>query len=165
MSRAASILMTRDEIRTELGWSEDMIRRLLQIPDAPASIRGKHTSDRYCRQRVLATAQTREARVGISSAEDRRRLYTQIPENTDLLITHGPPYGILDSVPESEVHSGCRELFDAVIRVRPKLHVFGHVHGAHGIFGSDETIFVNAALMSSFGGLDKDPIVLKISRK
>jgi Icc-related predicted phosphoesterase len=107
------------------------------------------------------------AAFGISSAEDRRRLYTQIPENTDLLITHGPPYGILDSAPDSDskVHSGCRELFEVVIRVRPKLHVFGHVHGAHGIFGTDETTFVNAALMSSFGGLDKDPIVLKISRK
>jgi predicted phosphohydrolase len=105
------------------------------------------------------------AAFGISSAEDRRRLYTQIPENTDILITHGPPYGILDSAPDSKVHSGCRELFDAVIRVRPKLHVFGHVHGAHGIFGTDETTFVNAALMSSFGGLDKDPIVLEISRK
>ena len=64
MSRATSILMTMDEIREELGWSDDMVRRLLRIPDAPASIRGKHTSDRYYRERVLATAQTREARVG-----------------------------------------------------------------------------------------------------
>ncbi len=38
-------------------------------------------------------------------------------------------------------------------------------HGAHRTFRGDETIFVNAALMSNFGGLDKDPIVLKISRK
>jgi hypothetical protein len=56
--------MTTDEIREELGWSDDMVRRLLRIPDAPASRRGKHTFDRYYRERVLATAQTREARVG-----------------------------------------------------------------------------------------------------
>jgi hypothetical protein len=63
MRRATCTLMTGDEIRTELGWSDDMIRCLLQIPDAPASIRGKHRCDRYYRERVLATAQTREARV------------------------------------------------------------------------------------------------------
>jgi hypothetical protein len=58
MGRAAPILMTRDEIRTELGWSDEMVRRLLQIPDAPASRRGKHKCDRYSRDRVLAAAQT-----------------------------------------------------------------------------------------------------------
>ena len=58
MSRAASILMTADEIRAELGWSDDMVRRLLRIPDAPSSMRGKHKCDRYNRDRVLAAAQT-----------------------------------------------------------------------------------------------------------
>ena len=58
MGRAASILMTMDEIRTELGWSDEMVRRLLQIPDAPASKRGRHKCDRYSRDRVLAVAQT-----------------------------------------------------------------------------------------------------------
>jgi hypothetical protein len=56
--RAAPILMTGDEICTELGWSDEMVRRLLQIPDAPASLRGKHKVDRYSRDRVLADAQT-----------------------------------------------------------------------------------------------------------
>jgi hypothetical protein len=58
MRKAPSILMTRDEIRVELGWSDDMVRRLLRIPDAFASIRGKHKCDRYNRDRVLAAAQT-----------------------------------------------------------------------------------------------------------
>ena len=62
MSGAPSILMTADEIRAELGWSDDMVRRLLRIPDAPASIRGKHKCDRYNRDRVLAAAQTTEGR-------------------------------------------------------------------------------------------------------
>ena len=58
MCRARSILMTTDEIRAELGWSNDMVRRLLRIPDAPASIRGKHKCDRFNRDRVLAAALT-----------------------------------------------------------------------------------------------------------
>jgi Icc-related predicted phosphoesterase len=105
------------------------------------------------------------AAFGMSSAEDRRRLYAQIPEDTDVLVTHGPPYGILDSTPESGFHSGCRELFDAVMRVKPTLHVFGHVHGAYGIFQTDDTVFVNAALIGRHGDLDKRPIALKIGRK
>ena len=102
---------------------------------------------------------------GLSSAEDRKRLYARIPEDTDVLITHGPPFGILDSGPDSGLHSGCRELFDAVMRVRPKLHVFGHVHGAHGIFQTDHTTFVNAALLGIHGDLDKSPLVFQMTRR
>jgi Icc-related predicted phosphoesterase len=102
---------------------------------------------------------------GMASAEDRKRLYAQIPDDTDVLVTHGPPYGILDSTPESGFHSGCRELFDAVMRVKPKLHVFGHVHGAYGIFQTDDTTFVNAALLGVHGDIENAPIVLQITRK
>jgi len=99
---------------------------------------------------------------GLSSAEDRRQLYAQIPENTDILVTHGPPFGILDSAPHSGLHSGCRELLDAVMRVQPKLHVFGHVHGAHGILQTNQTTFVNAALLGVDGDLDQRPVSLRM---
>jgi Icc-related predicted phosphoesterase len=100
---------------------------------------------------------------GMSSAGERRRLYAEIPEDTDILVTHGPPYRLLDS-PESGVHAGCRELFDAVMRVKPRLHVFGHVHKAYGIFQTHDTTFVNAALLGPNGDIDKAPIVLRMSR-
>jgi Icc-related predicted phosphoesterase len=102
---------------------------------------------------------------GLSPSEDRRRLYAQIPEDIDVLVTHGPPYGILDSSPDSGMHSGCRELFDAVMRVRPKLHVFGHVHGAHGIFVTDHTTFVNACLHGVDFGLDRSPHVFRLTKR
>jgi len=105
------------------------------------------------------------AAFGISSAEERRRMYAQIPDDTDVLVTHSPPYGILDTAPGSGLHSGCRELFDAVMRVKPRLHVFGHVHGAYGIFQTDDTVFVNAALLGPHGDIDKPPIVLRMSRR
>lgn len=102
---------------------------------------------------------------GMSSADDRRRLYARIPQETDVLITHGPPFGILDATPCSELHSGNRELFDAVTRVRPRLHIFGHIHGANGIFTTDHTMFANAALFGQSGDLDAKPIVLSIGRQ
>lgn len=105
------------------------------------------------------------AAFGMPSAGDRRRLYAKIPRNADILVTHGPPYGILDAVPNSEFHSGCRELLDAVMRIRPKLHVFGHVHSAHGIFQTNDTTFVNAALLGPDGDLHQRPIVLRMKKQ
>jgi len=49
-----------------------------------------------------------------------------IPDGTDVLITHGPPKCHLD------MNNGCIDLLDALWRVKPKLHVFGHIHAARG---------------------------------
>ena len=99
------------------------------------------------------------------SAEERRRLYATIPGDTDILISHGPPRGILDRAPGSSFHAGDRELLDAVNRVKPRLHVFGHVHGAHGLFATRETLFANAALLGPDGDIDKEPIVLRMEQR
>jgi len=59
-------MMTREEIRTEFGWTEDMIHSLLPIPDSPHAWRNKHTggytSGLYHRDRVLAVAQSTAGR-------------------------------------------------------------------------------------------------------
>lgn len=45
----------------------------------------------------------------------------------DLLLTHGPPFGILDTNRKGE-HSGSKALLNLVERVKPKVHIFGHIH-------------------------------------
>jgi hypothetical protein len=55
-------------------------------------------------------------------------IWSSIPLQTDVLITHGPPAYHLDSGA-----SGCVALLHAVGRIRPKLHVFGHIHTARGV--------------------------------
>jgi Icc-related predicted phosphoesterase len=101
---------------------------------------------------------------GVRSAEERRRLYAKIPGDTDILITHGPPFGHGDCDPPSNVHLGDPELFEAVERVRPRLHLFGHIHGGYGIYESEHTTFVNAALLGPGGDIDKEPIVIRMTR-
>jgi hypothetical protein len=54
--------------------------------------------------------------------------HNSVLEDTDILITHGPPRGHLDLL-----HLGCMHLLRELWRVRPKLHVFGHIHGGAGI--------------------------------
>ena len=101
----------------------------------------------------------------VKSAEDRRHLFGRIPDATDVLISHAPPYGILDAGPGSQVHGGDRELLHAVVRVRPRLHCFGHIHGAESLFITEQTVFANAALLGADGSLLKKPIVLRMSRR
>lgn len=73
--------------------------------------------------------------------EDIRRHWDMIPNDTDVLITHGPAYGILDNVhpsmlgPERDEHQGCKDLADALERVMPKVHCFGHIHNGYGTMG------------------------------
>lgn len=81
-----------------------------------------------------------------------RARWDLIPAGTDVLVTHGPPYGHGDLArgftgPHPRA-VGCAELLAAVRRVRPRLHVFGHIHEGHGLTRSDEldgTLFANAA--------------------
>jgi Icc-related predicted phosphoesterase len=102
---------------------------------------------------------------GLSSEKDRKRLYGQIPQDIDVLITHGPPFGILDTAPISGLHEGCRELLDAVEWVRPKLHVFGHIHTAYGVFRTEHTTFVNASRLGLDNVPDKAPFVFEMTSK
>ncbi|MGC1780982.1 MAG: metallophosphatase domain-containing protein [Acidobacteriaceae bacterium] len=101
---------------------------------------------------------------GLSSEPDRVRLYSEIPAEADILITHSPPFGILDRPAGSSEHQGCPALLDRVRELKPKLHVFGHVHGSRGTFSTDETLFVNAALLGIDGDIDANPIVIQILR-
>ena len=102
---------------------------------------------------------------GLSSAKDRKRLYRQIPQDIDVLVSHGPPFGILDTAPISGLHEGCQELLDAVLRVQPKLHVFGHIHTAYGVFPTEHTTFVNASRLGLHDDSDKAPFVFEMTSR
>lgn len=93
-------------------------------------------------------------------------LYADIPTGLDVLITHSPPLGVLDSsvqyggVPrEAPIAIGSAALRDrlyGMVRAdRPRLHVFGHEHDARGVFCDQElgTVFVNAAAVNGDQGV------------
>jgi Icc-related predicted phosphoesterase len=75
------------------------------------------------------------------------RHWSHVPDDTDILVTHGPPYGVLDTVGFNSEHLGDTALRVAVRRVKPDFHIFGHIHGGRG-FDDFGTIFVNAAVIS-----------------
>jgi Icc-related predicted phosphoesterase len=99
---------------------------------------------------------------GKSRAEDCKKHWAQIPEDLDILVTHGPPLGILDQGPGSERHEGCPELREAVLLARPQLHVFGHIHAGYGTLRTSDTLFVNASLLDEDGGVSRKPVVIDL---
>lgn len=95
----------------------------------------------------------------------RDRMFTywdEIPEDTDILVTHGPPKGILDltmydtragATGTSFFQCGCKSLLERVKVVEPKYHIFGHIHTESECPNSGmlkiqncNTTFVNAAV-------------------
>jgi Icc-related predicted phosphoesterase len=77
--------------------------------------------------------------------------WKKIPEGIDILVTHTPPYGFLDIPTSGGMHLGCPHLRNELNRIRPRLHVFGHIHASHGTHQEGTTQLVNAAVA---GGLD-----------
>ena len=73
-----------------------------------------------------------------------RKKWDLIPAQVDVLITHTPPYGVLDQTVEGE-SVGCEELLAATQRTRPRLHVFGHVHHGYGVRRLGRMLQVNAS--------------------
>jgi Icc-related predicted phosphoesterase len=92
-----------------------------------------------------------------------RKYWDRVPLGTDVLITHGPPYGTLDKRQILGSRFGCKDLIQAVLRVKPKLHVFGHVHGGYGQeLGPNGTCMVNCAVVNEEYVLTNAPTVVSL---
>jgi hypothetical protein len=71
-----------------------------------------------------------------------------IPDNTDILITHGPSFGTLDTVTgRQHDHLGCELLAQRIEVIKPKIHVCGHIHSGYGYEFKNGTHFFNAAVL------------------
>lgn len=100
--------------------------------------------------------------------DDIASVWAEIPDDVNVLITHGPPYGILDQVKmlgssNFGEHVGCEDLLKRVGELKSlKLHVFGHIHEEHGQIERDGVIFVNASQLDERYKHVNSPIVVEI---
>jgi Icc-related predicted phosphoesterase len=91
----------------------------------------------------------------IRGSEEMKAKWDAIPSNTDILVTHGPPFGHLDIPGEGRsIRVGCETLRFRIDEIRPKIHVFGHIHECGGMI-KDETevpvkgmVSLNASLLN-----------------
>jgi len=105
---------------------------------------------------------------------DRKKLkkyWDQIPINTDILITHGPPMGIGDGVikinpmkGEQQIEKvGCLELYKKIQKLNQlKLHVFGHIHQSYGITIFNKVNYINASICTESYKPLNSPIIIEL---
>ena len=79
--------------------------------------------------------------------EDIEKHVSKIPPDVDILISHGPPYGILDANVNGQ-HCGCPSLLAKIEKIKPKLLICGHIHEAYGQRLIGQTTFINASLLN-----------------
>jgi Icc-related predicted phosphoesterase len=84
-----------------------------------------------------------------------------IPDDTDVLITHGPSAGILDTNEQGD-HLGCIQLLKRVRVIKPQVHVFGHIHTGYGNIKKGNTRFINASVVNDRYELMNKPIVFEL---
>ena len=95
--------------------------------------------------------------------EEISKEWDKIPVNTDILVTHGPCFGILDYIPGEQVPKGCESLLLKVQEIKPKLHIFGHLHHDGGkIQKVGETTFINAAVLDDNYKFKNNPVEITL---
>jgi Icc-related predicted phosphoesterase len=73
--------------------------------------------------------------------------WNKIPEDTDILITHGPAFGYRDVVTGRTDRLGCDDLRMRIEEIKPKFHVCGHIHTGYGYAWNENTYFFNASVL------------------
>lgn len=94
--------------------------------------------------------------------------YDKIPYNTDILITHSPPYSALDEIENYSTgkiqNVGSVSLAESVRKIKPKLHVFGHIHEGYGKDSQSfyPTLCINASHVDRYYNPINNPIRIQL---
>lgn len=89
--------------------------------------------------------------------------WAAIPDDTDVLITHCPPYSIFDWSIYDKIHTGSPSLYKEVAeRIKPKVHIFGHIHSGYGIKVIENTTFINASNLDEDYMCVNSPVIFNI---
>jgi len=76
------------------------------------------------------------------------QVWNNVPEFTDILISHGPPFGYCDMVVNENINLGCQLLINRIKTIKPKINIFGHIHSGYGYKFDGDTHFINASVLN-----------------
>jgi Icc-related predicted phosphoesterase len=80
-----------------------------------------------------------------------------IPNDTDILVTHGPPQNILDRTAYGEF-VGCENLKSRIQEVKPRIHAFGHIHEGYGELLKGSVRYINASVLNLRYQMSNEPV-------
>lgn len=88
-----------------------------------------------------------------------------IPDDTDVLITHMPPKGTCDlaNYGKGPEHRGNATLAELLKKLHPTCHLFGHEHDAYGKTIKENVIYSNACVVDSRYNLINNPTIININ--
>lgn len=81
------------------------------------------------------------------NSDKLKEVWSNIPVDTDILVTHGPPHGYCDIVKGKSERLGCELLRARINELKPKIHIFGHIHTGYGYYFNGDTHFINASVL------------------
>ena len=91
-----------------------------------------------------------------------KKLFMDIPEDTDILITHNPPYGFGDTVMNQPYHLGSESLMDRINVVKPQIHIFGHIHTGKKYTKNNGTDYFNVSILDEDYHIAYKPTIINI---
>lgn len=94
------------------------------------------------------------------NGEELKAKWDMIPMDTDILLTHGPAWGHLDTVVGQTENLGCELLSQRIEAIRPKIHVCGHIHTGYGYKFDGQTHFFNAAVLNERYDFTQKPMTV-----
>jgi len=92
--------------------------------------------------------------------DELKEKWNDVSANTDILITHGPAWGHLDTVKGQSVPLGCELLTERIDELKPKIHVCGHIHTGYGYKFDGTTHFFNASVLDESYYYTQKPITV-----
>jgi len=98
------------------------------------------------------------------SKEELASTWGNVPKDVDVLITHGPPYGILDKVNNSwskDPNVGCKQQLEMILKNKIPVNIFGHIHeNGCTIEQVEDTLFINASVLDERYNLVHKPVTI-----
>lgn len=101
------------------------------------------------------------------NGEELENKWNEIPNDVDILITHGPAQGYLDTAghPIDTPLLGCELLIKKIKEIKPKIHVCGHIHGGYGYQFDGDTHFINASVLNEYYQFKNKPLTVEWNPK
>jgi Icc-related predicted phosphoesterase len=99
------------------------------------------------------------------NGEELKGKWDLIPNDIDILITHGPAWGYVDKIFGSQTPLGCELLTTKIKEIKPKIHVCGHIHSARNVVFDGNTHFINASVLNESYFYDYKPFTVEWNPK